>query len=146
MLLAVIRANNFQNDHKLFCVRLRRALVLALTDAGVTDIVWERIGRDEVLQAFPRLGPSFPRFHFSAVPYPCTARTLVIEESEMFFEPAVFELLMNWPGETSIEATHHGKPLGLWARSLSKRSREISVEIPEDQLFFAGNRVGRSER
>ncbi len=146
MLLAVIRANNFQNDYKPPGARLKRALVLGLAEAGVTDIVWERIGPGEVLPAFPRMGPLLPRFHFTAAPYPCSARTLVVEESEAFFDPAVFHLLLRWPGEASIEATHDGKPLGLWARSLSKYSTEISVEIPGDQLFFVRSRESRSER
>ena len=140
MLLATIRANNFQND-KLRAFRLRRALVLALAHAGVTDIVWERIGRDEVAPPLAWLAPLLPRFHFTAVPCPCSGRTLIIEESETFFEPAVFKLLMSWPGDASIEATHEGKPVGLWARSVSKNSREICVEIPEQHIFFLRDRV-----
>ena len=112
MLLAIIRANNFQSN-KISALRLRRALVLGLATAGVTDIVWERIGPDEVIEPLAWLGPLLPRFHFTKVPCPCSGRTLIIEESETFFEPAVFQLLMSWPGDASIEATHGGKPVGL---------------------------------
>lgn len=140
MSLAIIRANNFHND-KLRALRLRRALVLALANAGVTDIVWERIGPEEIVEPLAWLGSLLPRFHFTAVPCPCSGRTLIIEESEIFFEPAVFQLLVSWPGDASVEATYDGKPIGLWARSASKYSREICVEIPEEQIFFLRDRV-----
>lgn len=140
LLLAIIRANNFQSN-KLRSLRLRRALVLALANAGVTDIVWERIGRDEVAPPPAFLGSPLPRFHFKAVPCPCSGRTLIIEESETFFDPAVFQLLLRWPGDASIEATHGGKPVGLWARSASKYAKEICVEIPAQQIFFLRERM-----
>ncbi|MBI4474111.1 MAG: hypothetical protein HY646_15685 [Acidobacteria bacterium] len=140
MLLAIIRANNSQKD-SLRAHRLRRALVLALANAGVTDIVWERIGRDEVVPPFAWLAPCLPDFHFTAVPCPCSGRTLIIEESETFYEPAAFQLLLSWPGDASIEATHNGMPVGLWARSASKYSNEISVEIPDQHIFFLRDRV-----
>ncbi len=140
MPLAIIRANRIQHD-KLRTFRLRRGLVLGLAIAGVTDIAWEGISRDEVDSYFANITSHLPQFHFTELPRPCSGRTLIIEESEMFFDPAVFRLLLNWPGNASIEATHNEESVGLWAQSSSRYSREISVEIPDQQIFFLRERV-----
>ncbi|MBI2149017.1 MAG: CDP-alcohol phosphatidyltransferase family protein [Acidobacteria bacterium] len=143
MILAVIRANNFRNETRLSGVPLRRALVLSLAKAGVTDIVWEGVERREVAPTFKGAGPSLPRFHFGSRPSAPRERVLIVEESDTFFEPAVFRLLLDWPVEAAIEATWDGKPAGLWIQFPSKFSPEISVELPDSQVFSTTDRLGR---
>lgn len=154
MSVAVIRASHSPSSLKIFAVPLRRALVLALAKAGVTDVVWQGISPKDLLPAFAGAGNSMCRFHFqplvrasyskspgdgALIAGLCEGpwrRIIFFEESEIYFDPAVFRLLLEWPGEAPVEADYEGKPVGLWSRVMSTDAEGARVQLPTHQVFF----------
>jgi phosphatidylglycerophosphate synthase len=68
----------------------RRALILAMARAGVTDVVWIGARREEVLRDFAGLGDGLPRFHFDRQTRPA----VVLDESDVLFHPEAIRLMV----------------------------------------------------